>query len=118
MTASMNNKTRYGLLIDYEFCTGCHTCEVACKQELGLPNGQWGIKVLQDGPRQLDDDKWEYLYYPIPTSLCNLCADRVAVGKKPTCVHHCQAGVMSYGPVEELAKKMADKPKMVLFAPK
>ena len=20
-----------GLLIDYEFCTGCHTCEMACK---------------------------------------------------------------------------------------
>lgn len=21
---------RYGLLIDYAYCTGCHTCEIAC----------------------------------------------------------------------------------------
>jgi serine/threonine protein kinase len=24
---------RYGLLIDYEYCTGCHSCEVACQME-------------------------------------------------------------------------------------
>ena len=24
---------KYGLLIDYDFCIGCHVCEVACKQE-------------------------------------------------------------------------------------
>jgi len=41
---------RNGLLIDYEYCTGCHTCEVACKQELDLPVGKWGIKLLEDGP--------------------------------------------------------------------
>ena len=36
------------LMIDYEFCTGCHACEVACKKHLGLPAGQHGIRVLQD----------------------------------------------------------------------
>ena len=36
---------RNGLLIDYEYCTGCHTCEVACKQEHNYPVGKWGIKV-------------------------------------------------------------------------
>lgn len=116
---SANNQAiRYGLLINYEFCTGCHTCEIACKKELELSTGQWGIKLAQDGPRKLPDGKWEYTYVPQPTSLCNLCEDRVAQGKKPTCVHHCQAGIMQFGPVEELAKKMNDKPKTVLFAPK
>ncbi|RLF04803.1 MAG: oxidoreductase, partial [Thermoprotei archaeon] len=33
---------KYGLLIDYEYCTGCHTCEVACKQEHNLQPDQWG----------------------------------------------------------------------------
>ena len=28
--------SQHGLLIDYEFCTGCHACEVACKVEKGL----------------------------------------------------------------------------------
>lgn len=115
MSAPTNN--RYGLLIDYQFCTGCHACETACKMELQLPAGQWGIKLAQDGPRQLESGRWEYSYVPMPTSLCNLCEERVAMGKKPTCVHHCQAGVMYYGTVEELAQKMVEKPKMVLFAP-
>lgn len=105
------------LLIDYEFCTGCHSCEVACKQELGLPVGKWGIKLTQVGPWQVSADRWEYNYIPIPTGLCDLCGARVAEGKKPACVHHCQAQVMEYGPVEELAAKMVTKGKMVLFAP-
>ncbi|ACL19946.1 4Fe-4S ferredoxin iron-sulfur binding domain protein [Desulfitobacterium hafniense DCB-2] len=110
--------SRNGILIDYEFCTGCHTCEMACKTELGLPKGKWGIQVSQIGPWQIDDNQWEYTFIPVPTTLCNLCEDRVAAGKLPTCVHHCQALVMRYGPVEELAALMKDKPKMLLFAPK
>lgn len=108
----------YGLLIDYEYCTGCHACEVACIKELNLPLNQYGIKLLTDGARQMPDGKWDLNNIPFPTSLCNLCEDRVAKGKIPSCVQHCQALVMSYGPVKELAEKMAKKPKMVLFTPK
>lgn len=109
---------RYGLLIDYEYCTGCHTCEMACSMEHDIPVGQWGIKLAEIGPWQIDEDNWQYSYIPVPTELCNLCGSRVAAGKQPACVHHCQAGVMKFGPVEELAKEMQDKSHMVLFAPK
>ena len=54
----------------------------------------------------------------VPTELCDLCKDRVTKGKKPTCVQHCQAAVMKYGPIEELVKDMEDKSHLVLFAPK
>ncbi len=110
--------SRNGLLIDYEYCTGCHSCEVACKKELNLPNGKYGIKLSKNGPFKLKDneDKWELTYVPVPTQLCDLCGDRVAEGKKPSCVHHCQASVIEYGQVEELAKKMTGK-RMVLFTP-
>lgn len=108
---------QYGLLIDYEFCTGCHTCEMACKTELGLPEGKWGIQLTQIGPYEIEEDKWEYTFIPVVTELCDLCKDRVAAGKYPSCVHHCQAQVMEYGPIEELAA-MINKPKMILIAPK
>ena len=111
-----NEKGRYGLLIDYEYCTNCHSCEVACKKELELQVGQYGIKVVEEGPRQNPDGSWEWNYIPVPTSLCDLCAKRVEEGRKPTCVHHCQSNVMYYGTIEELAKKMEEKPRMVLFS--
>jgi anaerobic dimethyl sulfoxide reductase subunit B (iron-sulfur subunit) len=105
-----------GLLIDYEYCTGCHACEMACKAEKGLTPDQWGIKLALNGPWKLEDDKWEYNYIPIPTTRCDLCASTVAAGKPPACVHHCQSLVIDYGPVEELAKKMT-KRQMVLYTP-
>ena len=33
---------RYAILIDYDYCTGCHTCEVACQQEHDYPAGTRG----------------------------------------------------------------------------
>ena len=42
--------TTYGLLIDYEYCTGCQSCEVSCKEEHGYPVGKWGIRVVDEGP--------------------------------------------------------------------
>ncbi|MBN1538335.1 MAG: hypothetical protein JW908_16480 [Anaerolineales bacterium] len=109
---------RYGLLIDYEYCTGCHTCEVACNEEHGYPIGKFGIKIAEIGPWQIQGDKWQYSYIPVPTEMCDLCGKRVAKGKLPTCVHHCQAAVMKFGLVEELVKEMEAKSHMVLFAPK
>lgn len=107
----------HGLLIDYEFCTGCHSCEMACKVEKGLPEGEWGIRVSQQGPQRIAEDVWDYFFVPIPTALCDLCAERVKEGRLPTCVHHCQALVMEYGTVEELSQKLIEKPKQVLFVP-
>lgn len=107
---------RLGLLIDYEFCTGCHSCEVACQMEHGLPTDRWGIKLTQIGPWSLGVDDAEFAFIPIPTKLCNLCAERTERGERPTCVKHCMSKVISYGPVEELAKGLMEKPKQVLWA--
>ena len=109
---------QYGILVDYEWCTGCHSCEFACQMEHGYPVGKTGIAVHADGPWAIDEDNWNFNYFPLPTDLCDLCADRTAMGKLPTCVHHCQAGVMVYGTLEELAAKAkaAAKDKMVIFA--
>jgi len=108
---------RYGLLIEYEFCIGCHSCEIACKQEHDLPIGKWGIKITHSEPMRLEGDKWSYDYIPVPTQLCDLCSNRVKKRSQPACVKHCQAGVMKYGTLDELTKFMEIKPKTVLFVP-
>ena len=52
-----------GILVNYEFCTGCHSCEVACKKHLGLPAGEFGIKLTETGPFEYsgaegNKDRW------------------------------------------------------------
>jgi len=107
---------KYGLLIDYDYCTGCHTCEVACQQEHDFPAGKNGIRVT------------EYIYethtkvcidnLPYPTDLCDLCINRHQAGELPACVKHCQSQCMQFGYLHDLVKAMEERPKMVLFAPR
>ena len=111
---------KMGLLIDYQYCDGCHACEVACKKHLDLPTGKYGLQVLQVGPWAIDEEneKWEFDFIPFPTDMCDMCEDLTAVGKLPACVHHCQSMTMRYGTVEELAPYLDEKPKRVLFSVK
>ncbi|MDR2107851.1 MAG: hypothetical protein LBP28_00100 [Coriobacteriales bacterium] len=109
--------TVYGLLVDYEYCTGCQSCELFCKEEHDLPVGKWGIRVLQDGPWEIDSKQYNWNKIPVPTDLCDLCETRTKVGKVPICVHHCLADVLVYGTVEELARRFEEKPKQALFVP-
>jgi Fe-S-cluster-containing dehydrogenase component len=113
----MAKKPGYGLLIDYEYCTGCFTCQVACCQEHNRPAGMSGIKVLeivQDMPK----DKAYLTFLPFPTELCTLCANRTRKGIQPACVKHCMAGCMKYGRLEDLSKELGKKPRMVLWSPR
>ncbi len=110
------------ILINYDYCTGCHSCEVACKKILGLPKGEFGIKVAEVGPFQYSEREgvkgvWEWTYLPIITQACDLCADRTAAGKMPMCVQHCQAWCMYYGEVGELAAKMDGRTRWALMVP-
>jgi Fe-S-cluster-containing dehydrogenase component len=106
-----------GLLIEYDFCTGCQTCAVACQQEHDFPAGKCGIKVTEHvyeafkKPVAID-------YLPFPTELCDLCINRYQQGQEPACVKHCQSFCMKFGPLDELVKKMESTPRSVLFAPR
>ncbi len=109
---------KIALLIDYGWCSGCHSCELACRNELGLTVGEWGIKILEDGPRKTKEGDWQWSYIPLPTSYCNGCEHRVAEGLMPACVQTCQGKVMYYGTPAEMAAKMEEiGEKAVIFLP-
>ena len=40
-----------------------------------------GSKTLYFDPWQIEGDKWQLWYMPVPTDQCDLCADRVGKGK-------------------------------------
>jgi Fe-S-cluster-containing dehydrogenase component len=106
---------RNGLLIEYEYCTGCQSCVVACKQEHGYPAGKFGIKVheivTEGGKLRID-------FLPFPTKYCDLCSKRVKDGGQTACVKACQASTIFYGDLVEMAKLMEEKPHSALFTPK
>lgn len=108
-----------GILVDYEWCSGCHSCEMACTVELShksFPKGHCGVKLHEEGIYQIGPDKWTDINMPVFTDLCDLCAERISFGETlPSCVKHCQAKALKFGDVEDLAKDLAAKPKQVLY---
>ena len=76
----------YGIMADLDRCVGCHACEIACKQEHGLPPGKNWIKVLQVGPERVDG-RLRMEFIPLLLDGCTMCADRE--GRTPACVVNC-----------------------------
>ena len=94
------------LLVHYAYCSGCRSCELACRNEHDLEPGCWGIRVREEEPWQRPDGTWNWDYLPVPTKLCDFCASRAAAGLEPMCVQSCQAKVIEVGPVEEMMGRL------------
>ena len=114
----------YALIVDDRDCTGCNTCEVACKQEHDLPVGPRWIRVYPDSPREIEGkaqlrytvthcmhcsqppcrdacpmeaiSKREDGLVLIDEDLCNGCKD---------CIGACPLGVMQFDEEKGVAQK-------------
>ena len=76
---------RWAMVIDASRCIGCHSCELACS---------FG------GPQFADDGKM---------AKCDFCHDRVEAGLQPACVRVCSTRALSFGSLEEVTEKKAEK---------
>ena len=72
--------TQKTLVIDLDRCTGCMACEVACKQENGVPLGVYLNKVHSIGPTGVFPDIKQYF---LP-HVCQNCKDAPCVKVCPT----------------------------------
>ena len=104
----------YAMLIDYAWCTGCHSCEVACRKELGFADDQYGIKI-NEMIWPIEAKSWEYTFLPTPTDQCDTCIHRRSEGKDPTCVHHCQAKCLTFGSADEIMRQMDPNKRQAVF---
>jgi Fe-S-cluster-containing dehydrogenase component len=108
---------RKALFIEYDYCTGCHACEVACKQEHNYSEGRCGVKVEEVVTVGKKENDVNVSFMPYTTRFCDLCATRTARGEAPACVKHCQSRCMAYGDVAEMARLMEKTPKSCIFSP-
>ncbi len=76
-------------VIAYERCTGCHACEMACRQANGHDQDRCGMSVAVLGPWRLSEVHGVLDNIPLTTPLCNGCAARRRRGGVPACVAHC-----------------------------
>lgn len=71
------------LVVENANCMGCLACEIACKQEHEVPVGTKLIKVLRDGPREIDGQiRMRYV-----VAQCVHCL-------QPSCRDACPAGAI------------------------
>ena len=93
----------YAMFIDYEYCSGCHTCEVACQKEQGLEPEQFGIQLAEIGPEHITGKRWQRDNLPYPLDRCDACIKRLEAGKKASCEQHCQADCIRVGELADMA---------------
>lgn len=95
------------MLVDTNWCFGCHACEIMTQVEMGLGADQMGIKVAEVGPWAYQDEagkeKWQYSYVPLPT---DLLADAWNGEGQPSCATVCQSQCLRFGELEDLVKEL------------
>jgi Fe-S-cluster-containing dehydrogenase component len=112
------------LKIGEEFCWGCKTCEVACKQENKAADGINLISVREDGPKWVDGK----LAFVFRINLCRHCDDPPCAGACPVeaitkrpdgivildadactgcraCIEACPYDAIAFDPAKEIAQK-------------
>ena len=103
------------MLIDYEYCSGCRTCEIACKQEYQRPEGKLGGVEVMEFIHTLPSGRLYLTNMPHFTKACVFCAGRVKKGLEPACVKHCMARVLTFDTLDNLKKILPQKRKALLW---
>ena len=111
----MSDTSKYGMLIDYEYCTGCKTCEIACRQEYKRPAEKLAGVEVQEFIHTLANGRLYITNMPFFTKACIFCAGRVKKGLEPACAQHCMARVLKFGKIDELQEQLPEKRKAIIW---
>ncbi|HJF61905.1 MAG TPA: hypothetical protein K8W22_00420 [Gordonibacter urolithinfaciens] len=103
-----------GMLLNTDRCTGCYSCQTACREANRFGYDEKWMEVVRRDPRPVDGRL--RLYHLVAPNLdkCGACYGR---DPRPLCTKVCTTGALQVGPVEGLLKLRA-KSNVVLYAPK
>ncbi|MBW2593998.1 MAG: oxidoreductase [Deltaproteobacteria bacterium] len=94
-----------GLIVNIDLCIGCYACEVACKQEHNIAEGEEnGIRLITVGPYKINDEL-AMDFIPIATEKCDF-SRRMAAGERPACVKSCPTQALELCDDEEILNSL------------
>jgi len=107
----MDEKTTVGMLVDLDFCTGCFSCQTACREVDHYSYDETWMQVVRRGP-VLVDGKLR-LYHLLAPSL-DKCANCLEEDAAPLCAKVCMASALFVAPLEELIPMLGTKNAMLI----
>src|SRR5690554_4585909 len=78
------DRERVRMIVDVDRCWGCFACEVACKQAQNLEVGFSPMKVIEVGPRRIEDS----LQRDFVPTMCQHCDRALCMESCPTDAIH------------------------------
>ena len=99
--------------VDANKCIGCRYCQIACPYDVRQFVAT-NTKEYFPGKGLTPYEKAMYPAHQVGTvEKCNFCADRLAQGEDPACVHTCPVGAMTFGdldnPYSDVAQLIATR---------
>ena len=103
-----------GMLVLLDHCTGCYSCQTACREANRFSYDEKWLEVVRRDP-VLVDGKLR-MYHLLAPSL-DKCADCVGEDGTPLCVKACMGKCLFVAPVEKLLPLLAKHEKCLLYTP-
>jgi Fe-S-cluster-containing dehydrogenase component len=109
--ASKNNKP-IGMLLNAERCTGCYSCQSACREINRVPFEEKWLEVVRRKPIIVDGEL--NLYHLLAPQL-DKCAECIERESPPLCVKVCMANCLYVAPVEKLIPITKNRGNWILY---
>jgi Fe-S-cluster-containing dehydrogenase component len=109
-----NHPKPVGMLLDAERCTGCYSCQSACRETNRVPFEEKWLEVIRRKPVMVDG---EPQLYHLLAPVLDKCAGCVERENPPLCERVCMASCLYVAPVEKLLPLLKKKGKWVLYTP-
>jgi len=106
------NNGRVGMMIDLDRCTGCYSCQTACRMVNGFSYDVKWLKVIRQHPEEIDGEL-RLFHLVVPMAL-DKCAECIARENPPLCVKVCMGSCLFIAPIDKLST-LAEKRHAMLF---
>lgn len=103
-----------GMLLDLDMCTGCYTCQTACRETNHYGYDEQWMQVIRRDPYFVDGKL--RMYHLVAPSL-EKCAACYENDPDPLCAKTCSSAALFVGPIDELAITMKGR-HAALFGPR